>query len=69
LEKGGANPFLGLVAEDPEVPLDRSELDALLNPTRFVGRAPEQVREFLTEHVRPILDDAVDLPEAKDLDV
>ena len=69
LEKGGANPFLGLVAEDPEVPLDRSELDALLDPARFVGRAPQQVREFLAEHVQPVLDEAGELPEARDLDV
>ena len=69
LNDGGANPVLGLVADDPEVPLDRTELDALLDPKRFVGRAPEQVREFLAEYVRPILDDAGELPEAKDLDV
>ena len=69
LEEGGANPFLELVAEDPEVPLDRSELEALLDPARFVGRAPQQVREFLDEHVQPILDDAGELPEARDLDV
>ena len=69
LAGGGANPFLGLVADDPEVSLDRSELDALLDPARFVGRAPQQVREFLAEHVRPILDEAGDLPEAEDLDV
>jgi adenylosuccinate lyase len=69
LEDGGANPFLGLVADDSEVPLDRSELDALLDPARFVGRAPQQVREFLAEHVQPVLDEAGDLPEAKDLDV
>ncbi|MBD3851074.1 MAG: adenylosuccinate lyase [Acidobacteria bacterium] len=69
LEEGGANPFLALVADDPEVALDRSELDALLDPARFVGRAPQQVREFLAEHVQPVLDEAGDLPEAKDLDV
>jgi adenylosuccinate lyase len=69
LEDGETNPFLALVADDPEVPLDRSELDALLDPARFVGRAPQQVREFLAEHVQPVLDRAGDLPEAKDLDV
>ena len=69
LNEGGANPFLALVAEDPEVPLDRTELDALLDPARFVGRAPQQVREFLAEHVQPVLDEAGELPEAKDLDV
>ncbi len=69
LEEGGANPFLDLVAEDPDVPLDLAELEALLDPARFVGRAPEQVREFLDEHVKPILDAAGELPEARDLDV
>jgi adenylosuccinate lyase len=69
LEEGGANPFLDLVAEDPDVPLDRAELEALLDPVRFVGRAPEQVREFLDEVVQPVLDAAGDLPEARDLDV
>jgi adenylosuccinate lyase len=69
LEEGGANPFLELVADDQEVPLDRSELDALIDPGRCVGRAPQQVREFLAEHVQPILDNAGELPQAKDLDV
>jgi adenylosuccinate lyase len=67
--EGGDNPFLKLVADDPEVPLDRGELEALLDPARFVGRAPEQVREFLAEHARPVLEDAGELPEARDLDV
>jgi adenylosuccinate lyase len=69
LEEGGANPYLDLVAGDPEVPLDRAELETLLDPQRFVGRAPEQVREFLDEHVRPVLKAAGQLPEARDLDV
>jgi len=69
LEEGGANPFLDLVAEDPAVPLDLQELEALLDPRRFVGRAPEQVEEFLDENVRPVLDAAGELPESKDLDV
>jgi adenylosuccinate lyase len=69
LAEGGDNPFISLVADDPDVPLNREELDALLVPTRFIGRAPEQVREFLAEEVRPILAEAGDLPEAKDLDV
>jgi adenylosuccinate lyase len=69
LEEGGANPFLALVAADSAVPLDRIELDALLDPRRFVGRAPEQVREFLAEHVKPVLAAAGELPEARDLEV
>ena len=69
LEEGRENPFLELVAADPEVGLDRAELDALLDPARFTGRAPQQVREFLAAHVDPVLADADDLPEAHDLEV
>ncbi len=69
LERGEANPFLDLVAADPEVALDRAELDALMDPVRFVGRAPEQVAEYLADHVRPLLAAAGELPEARDLEV
>ena len=69
LEEGADNPFLELVAEDPAVPLNHGELEALLDPARFVGRAPQQVREFLAEVVQPVLVEAGELPEAKDLEV
>jgi adenylosuccinate lyase len=69
LEEGAANDFLDRVAADPDVPLNRDELDELMDPKRFIGRAPQQVREFLAEHVRPVLADAEDLPAAKDLEV
>lgn len=69
LSAGADNDFLDRVGADPEVPMDRTELDGLLDPNRFVGRAPQQTREFLAEHVRPVLEGAGDLPAAKDLDV
>ena len=69
LEEGADNDFLDRVADDPEVPLDREELERLLDPVRFVGRAPQQVHEFLAERVRPVLADAGKLPEARDLEV
>ncbi len=69
LSEGADNDFLDRVAEDGEIPLDGSELRELLDPSRFVGRAPQQTREFLAEHVRTILEGAGDLPAAKDLDV
>jgi adenylosuccinate lyase len=69
LAEGADNDFLDRVAADDEVPLDRAELEALLDPERFVGRAPQQTREFLTEVVEPVLAEAGDLPESQDLDV
>ena len=44
---GEKNPLLELVAADPAFALDRARLDGLLDPARFIGRAPEQVDEFL----------------------
>ncbi|KAI8053265.1 adenylosuccinate lyase [Syncephalis plumigaleata] len=32
-----------------------AELDSLLDPVTFVGRAPEQVDEFISDHVQPAL--------------
>jgi adenylosuccinate lyase len=69
LGEGAENDFLDRVAADSRIPLERAELEALLDPHRFVGRAPQQVREFLAEYVQPVLDEAGELPEAKDLDV
>ncbi|NOZ95576.1 MAG: adenylosuccinate lyase [Acidobacteria bacterium] len=69
LAEGRENPYLELVAEDPGIPLERGELEALLDPGRFVGRAPAQVREFLAGHVRPVLEGTGSLPEAHDLEV
>jgi adenylosuccinate lyase len=69
LLEGADNDFLERVAADPSIPLDRDQLASLLDPRRFVGRAPQQVREFLAEQVAPVLAGAGELPEAMDLEV
>ncbi|MCD4747875.1 MAG: adenylosuccinate lyase [Thermoanaerobaculales bacterium] len=69
LERGERNPFLGLVADDSAIPLESAELDALLDPAAFVGRAPRQVAEFLASEVGPLFEGMDDLPEARDLEV
>jgi len=53
--KGEENCLLDLVAKDPAFKISRSELEESLNPVRFIGRAPQQVDEFVEEHVKPIL--------------
>ncbi len=69
LLEGADNDFLDRVAADPAIPLDRGQIETLLDPHRFVGRAPQQVRDFLAEHVAPVLAAAGELPEATDLEV
>jgi adenylosuccinate lyase len=54
--EGLDNDLLGRLAEDSNVPLTRAEIDALLEPSKFVGRAPEQVTDFISGEVQPVLD-------------
>jgi adenylosuccinate lyase len=55
--KDGApkNDMLERLAADPAFGIGLEDLQAVADPTRFVGRAPEQVDEFLAEHVAPWL--------------
>jgi adenylosuccinate lyase len=56
-QEGSRNDLLKRLAADERIPFTTEELDALLgNYTDFVGRAPEQTREFLEETVAPVLD-------------
>lgn len=53
--EGEANPLLDLILAEPTFALDRDALAGLLDPARFVGRAPQQVQEYLQEVVEPWL--------------
>ena len=55
-EKGLENNLLELIAADPAFGLSLEDLKKSMDPSRYVGRAPRQVEEFLTEVVNPILD-------------
>ncbi|MGB2753510.1 MAG: adenylosuccinate lyase [Phycisphaerae bacterium] len=51
--EGGENDLLARLKKDPA--FAKVDIDAELDPARFVGRAPEQVEEFLATEVRPLL--------------
>ena len=55
--KDGApkNDMLERLAADPAFGIPLADLQAVADPARFVGRAPQQVEEFLAEHVAPWL--------------
>ncbi len=55
-ENGKENDLLQRIAADPTFGVSMEEMEAMLNPIDFVGRAPQQVTEFLEEHVRPCLE-------------
>ena len=55
-EKGLDNNLLELIAADPAFNLSLDDLKAAMKPERYIGRAKEQVDEFLAEVIQPILD-------------
>ena len=57
VKKGGKeNNLVDLIAADPAFGMTKEEIEAILEPKNFVGRAPEQTEEFITEVVKPVLD-------------
>jgi adenylosuccinate lyase len=54
-EDGADADLLERIAQDEGFGLADGELDDLIDPARFVGRAPEQVARFLDEAVAPVL--------------
>ena len=55
-EEGAENDLLERLKSDPAFACIREQFDSLVNPRTFVGRAPEQVEEFLTGSIRPLLE-------------
>lgn len=55
-EEGRDNNLLELIAADPSFHLSLEDLEASMQPERYVGRAPKQTEEFITEVINPILE-------------
>ncbi len=60
-ENGKENNLLELIAADPAFGLSLEDLEKTMEPSRYVGRAPEQVDAFLSQVVNPILEEYKDL--------
>ena len=55
-QEGLPNDLLDRIAADAAFGVTRAELEEELRPERYVGRAPQQVDEFLVEWVDPVLE-------------
>jgi adenylosuccinate lyase len=60
-ELGEENDLIERVRKDDYFDPIKDELDALLDPRSFIGRAPQQVDKFIKEWVAP----ALEVPELK----
>ena len=56
-EKGLDNNLLELIANDPAFNMSLEDLQKTMDPSKYVGRSPEQVDEFLAEVINPILEE------------
>lgn len=54
-QEGLPNDMIARVEADPAFGLTREEIEAELSPESFTGRAPQQVEEYLSEVIRPLL--------------
>ena len=66
--EGKPNDLLERIAKDPLFSSIHSKLDTLVDPSLFVGRAPQQVQEFIQDEVAPILETNKELLEIQSVD-
>ena len=59
--EGKDNNLLELIAADPAFNLTLEELQKTMDPSKYVGRAPLQVDNFLNKVIRPMLEENKDL--------
>ena len=55
-EEGGENDLLERIAADEAFGVSLDELQIILDPEKYTGRAKEQTADFLDEQVKPILE-------------
>ena len=55
-EEGKDNDLLERIANDPAFGMTLDQLKAIMKPENFVGRAPEQTEEYISDFVQPVLD-------------
>ncbi|MDD7645759.1 MAG: adenylosuccinate lyase [Ruminococcus bromii] len=55
-EEGGENDLLERIANDPIFGVTLDELKGIVDPYKYVGRAPRQTEIFLKDTVQPVLD-------------
>ena len=55
-DRGLNNDLIDRIAADPAFGMTREELTAHMEPSRYIGRCPEQVSEFLAACVQPVLE-------------
>ncbi len=64
-EEGGENDLLQRIAADEAFGVTLDELENILQPEKYTGRAKEQTEDFINEYVKPVLDKYKDIESDK----
>ncbi len=64
-EEGGENDLLERIANDDAFGVTLDELEHILQPEKYTGRAKEQTEDFLNEFVSPVLEKYKDIESDK----
>lgn len=64
-EEGGENDLLERIANDEAFGVTLDELENILQPEKYTGRAKEQTEDFLSEFVNPVLEKYKDIESDK----
>ena len=59
--EGKENDLIERIKSDPAFNLNEKDLENLLDASKYIGRAPEQVVELFENHIKPILEANADL--------
>ena len=54
--EGKPNDLMERIVADGSFGITEADIEAILDPTLYIGRAPQQVEEYIKEEVQPILD-------------
>ena len=60
-EEGDRNDLVERIAADPAFMVTREEIEAILQPEKFIGRSKEQVEEYLAGIITPLLQENKEL--------
>ncbi|SHG94797.1 adenylosuccinate lyase [Tepidibacter thalassicus] len=55
-EEGKENDLIERIIKDDDFKMSEEEINSIMNPINFIGRAPEQVIEFIDEYIEPVID-------------
>ncbi len=55
-ERGEKNDLIDRIKNDPKFAAVKNRIDGILSPVNFVGRAPQQTEDFISEYIDPLFE-------------